>query len=186
MSFDASARGQMRHQPCLNRLRRRRLARPIRLRGFRRHLLAHFMSLNLLHPLPDDLQASRQKSVAARAALNLAARGLRNVARPEKRDAVNFQFMAVRDSLANRVHDLLRLRTLKMTPDLDDDGQPLLALDLDGEGRADALSQSSVTLFGCPLDGVRVVIAAPDNNQVFKASGDEQLAVLEEAQITRA
>ena len=70
--------------------------------------------------------------------------------------------------------------------DLVDDDQPLLAVRLDGEGRAAAGRSAGWLLLDGPLDVLRVEVAAADDDQVLEPAGDEQLAVVEEAEVAGA
>jgi hypothetical protein len=92
----------------------------------------------------------------------------------------------LRDGAARRPGDGGDLRREVAALDLVDHHQPLLAVDLDRERRAGARPQRRMAALRRQLDRVRRVVAAPDDDQVLEAAGDEQLAAAQEAEIAGA
>ena len=65
------------------------------------------------------------------------------------------------------------------------DDEPLLALDLHGEGRAGVGADVGVAAAGGPLDVLGIDVAAPDDDEVLEPPRDEQLALAGKAQVAR-
>ena len=66
------------------------------------------------------------------------------------------------------------------------DDQLLAAVLFDGEDRAAIEPQARMALLDGQFDVLRIIIDAVKDDQVFHAAGDEQFAVLQEAQIAGA
>jgi hypothetical protein len=64
--------------------------------------------------------------------------------------------------------------------------QTLFAFHLYGEGHATSTSQICMTFRHRLLNILRVEIAAADNDQIFKAPGNEQLTVVQEPEVSGA
>ena len=73
-----------------------------------------------------------------------------------------------------------------MPLDLLDDDQLLAAVPLDGEGRGRNPAAAAGGVFDGPLDVLRIVVEAADDDQVFEPAGDEKFAVVQEAQVAGA
>ena len=70
--------------------------------------------------------------------------------------------------------------------DLGGDADLLDPVDAQREGGAGARLERRMTQLGGPLDVLRVVILPAHDDDILDATGDVELAVLEEAEITRA
>ena len=80
--------------------------------------------------------------------------------------------------------DCLRVIMLIGIPlDLVDDRQPLLTATLDGEGRRAARLERRVASLGRPLNVLRVNVSPAQDDHVLDPARDEELAVLQEAQV---
>ena len=90
------------------------------------------------------------------------------------------------DGAADRPDDLGDVGPFDLPLDLVDDDEPLVAVDLDGERRAPFGPERGVAPLDGPLDVLRVDVAAADDDQVLEAAGDEQLAVVDEAEVAGA
>src|ERR1700720_3074819 len=66
------------------------------------------------------------------------------------------------------------------------DDQALFVRDLDRERRATSRPHRRMALLHSQFNFLRIEIAATDNNQILQASGDEQLSIAEESQISGA
>src|ERR1044072_2938264 len=74
----------------------------------------------------------------------------------------------------------------RVTLELLHDHQPLSAFHIYRESHAAAAPQISVTLPHRLLDVLRIEIAAADDDQIFQTPGNEQLAVMQEPEISGA
>jgi hypothetical protein len=64
-----------------------------------------------------------------------------------------------------------------------DHEEPLLAIDVHGEGCAGARPKSRMTILDRELDVVGVVITPPDDDQILDSACDEELAIAQETQV---
>ena len=99
---------------------------------------------------------------------------------------MDVQLVLLGDGLADGLEDRLDALALGLALDLLDDDQPLLAAGLDRERRAALEPERGVAPLDGPLDVLGVDVAAPDDDQVLEPAGDEQLAVVEEAEVAGA
>ncbi len=137
----------------------------------------------------DHLQRAVEIERAAAAALDLAAGRPRHPARRHEHDLVDVRLVLFGDGPADRGGDLLDLlpRAHAGLPlDLQHRHQPLLAALVDRERGAAAGAQAGVAALRRELDILRIEVAAPQDDQVLDAAGDEQLAAMEEAEVAGA
>ncbi len=128
---------------------------------------------------------SSTKRVAAGVPLDLAAGCFGNAVRADQPDGVDRQLMLARHVAANGFEHLVDFARL-MTFDLVDDHQPGLVVHFDAQRRAATGPDGRMALLDRQLDVVGIVVQAVDDDQVLEPTGDEQLAVLEEAQVAGA
>ena len=136
-------------------------------------------------PLGDDLERTGQEALAAGMALNFPARRLGQAQHLDQPDRVDVDVVLLGDRAADRRDDLVDHRLIAIPLDLLDDRQPLLPVDLDGEGRGAAGAERRVAPLRRPLDVLRIDVPAAEDDQVLEPAGDEELAILEEAQVAR-
>jgi hypothetical protein len=109
-------------------------------------------------------------------ALDLAAGRLRNTAGLEQHDRADRQVEISGNAPANGSDDAIEIETAVAFNFLDDH-QTLGAGIADGEGGAGALLHVGMREVNRALDVLRVVVDAADDDQVFEASSDKQLAL---------
>ncbi len=133
----------------------------------------------------EDRELTGQVTIAAEAALHLAAGGLRHRPGAHQHDLVHLDLVLFGHGAADRVGQLAEIR-LPVPLHLLDDDEPLLAGDLDREGGAAARPQLRMAALGRQLDVLRIVVAAAEDDQVLEPAGDEQLAAAQKAEIPGA
>ncbi len=87
---------------------------------------------------------------------------------------------------ANRGDDLLDVRLAMLALDLLHDDQTLLAVGVDGERGAAIDAQGRMALLDGPLDVLRIMVAAANDDQVLQPAGDVELTVVQIAQVAGA
>ena len=85
------------------------------------------------------------------------------------------------DGGADRTKHRRHVVAAMLAGDLVDDHQLLVAVDFDRERGAEV--DCLVRLLRSPLDVLRIEVATADDDDVLRATGDEQLAVVERSQI---
>ncbi len=133
---------------------------------------------------PHHRQLPREIELAAAAALDLAAGRLRHASLGDQQDLVDQRLVLLGHRAPHRLGDSGEIRRVAIH--LVDHHQPLLPLDLHREGGARAGPQGRMGVLGRQLDILRIVIAPAQDDEVLHAAGDEQLAAVEEAEVSRA
>src|SRR5262245_3160636 len=136
-------------------------------------------------PLPAAQRAALVVLPAAVPA-DLAAGGLRDAAVLQKLHVLQLQVVPLGDRLADVAGQPVEVEVAAAAVDLLDDDKPGPAVAADLERRPAAGPQPRVDRLHRLLDVLRVVVAAADDNDVLDPPGDEQLAVLDEAEVARA
>ena len=167
----------------------------------------------VVHPPGHDVQGRVRVSPLACVALDLPAAGLGHGADLQQRDGVRRDAEIKGDRASDAGEDLARhvrtrARTMRTHPssgpspvpaawtwdlapfnlpsfDLDDDGQLLLAVDLDGKRRAAPPSERRMAPLDGRLDVLRVVVRPSDDDEVLQAPRHVQVAVHDEPEISR-
>ncbi|CAM3196892.1 Uncharacterised protein [Burkholderia gladioli] len=178
------ARAQPFDDPRRGRRRRCRLVRPVRRerRAGRRGRIPGGGALALA--TREFRQRAALQVVAALAAADLAAGGARHAAGLEQHDHGRLHADPLEHGFGDRTeHRLLGLPT---EIELLHHHQLLGALAFPGEGRGRVDAQAGVAGERGFLDVLRVDVAPADDDQVLDAPADEQLAVVQEAEIAGA
>eukprot|EP00760_Papus_ankaliazontas_P008571 PhM_4_TR13889/c1_g1_i1/m.56482 len=148
--------------------------------------VAHLAARGLLAgPIVDDLHRVLREGILGAAALDLAARGLADLAALDEHDAGHLQAQSLEhlrhDCLA-RAGAILALHAIHVHLLYDDDVVGAVR-----EGGDATLAHAHVCLLRHPLDVLRVEVGAVHDDHVLEAAGDEELAVAGvEAQVAGA
>ena len=134
----------------------------------------------------DQVEPAAQVRLAGRAPAHLAARGLGQGRRLDQGEGVELDLVILGQDPAHGAGDRRRVVAQPVPAQLLDQHQPLLAVRLDAERRAAAGPQRRMGALGGRLQVLGVAVAAAEDDQVLDPAGDEQLAVVEEAQVARA
>ena len=134
-------------------------------------------------PLGHHVQASVQERITADVPLDLAAGGLGDTPGAHEHNRVDHELMLPGHVAADRLDHLGRLRPLAPFQ-LQDDHQLLFGALLHCERGAQAVSHARVALCRRGFYVLWVVVVAADDHQILQPAGDEQLAVVREAQVT--
>src|SRR5918993_57377 len=115
---------------------------------------------------------------AGESPLDLAARGLRQIAGADQHNLVDGKLVLGRDRLADRAFDFIDGNATHLRPlDLLHHNEPLLALLVqDREGGAAMPAQCRMARLNGVLEILRIVVDAANDDHVLNASGDEELA----------
>src|SRR3569833_2722062 len=131
-------------------------------------------------------QLARLPQRATRIALHLAARGHWHRAGLHEHDGAELQLMLDGDRRAHRA-DRLRQRLLVVTTiDFVHQHEHLITFAFDGERGAAARVQQRMALRRGEYDVVRNMVVTADDDEFLEATRDEQLAVLDEAEVAAA
>jgi|GEM_PF-6800528 len=136
-----------------------------------------------------DLQPAGEVVLLAAGAPDLAAGGAWHAAAAHQGDGMDRQVMFLGDRAADAGRDGGQVRRRHAAFQFLHQHQPLAVFcigSLDREGGAVALAQRGVGALRRPLDVLRVVVAPADDDQVLQSSGDEQLAIVDEAEVAGA
>src|SRR5258706_11404742 len=93
--------------------------------------------------------------------------------------------MLLRYVLTNGLDYLCEIELLLAKLNFLNDYQSLFAFGFDGKCRAAARPERRMAALNRQLYVLRIMVATANHYQVFEAAGDEQLAVVQEAQIAR-
>src|SRR5947207_677151 len=96
------------------------------------------------------------------------------------------QLVRFADGDPDGLGDDVRIRSQPVPAHLVRDDQPLLAVDRYRERRPAPGLQSRVCVTGGRLDVLRVVVEPAQDDQILDAAGDEQLAVVDQTEVTGA
>src|SRR5260370_12416905 len=130
-----------------------------------------------------------QPELPAQIALDLAAGGLGQGARPQQRDLMGHDLMLADDRLADAVDDLIDADAVALGAlDFLDDDEFLRRIAIaDGECRTAMPPQCRMAALHGILDVLRIVVGAADDHDLLDPAGDEQLAGrVEKAEIAGA
>ncbi|HYT32322.1 MAG TPA: hypothetical protein VEO37_07010, partial [Thermoanaerobaculia bacterium] len=99
---------------------------------------------------------------------------------------MNGQTVLPGDRGADRLDDRRQIRAPIPAGQLGRDPESLFPVLFDGEGGDARGANRGMTLLDGPFDVLWIVVSAANDDEVLAASGDEELPVLHEAQITGA
>ena len=101
----------------------------------------------------------------------------------DQHDLIRHDSRRRREFGANRLEQHA-VRSLTVVPaDFGDEHEPLAAAVRDAKRGREAVPQTRMTALGCDLEVVRIVVAAVENDEIFEAPRDDQLPLLEDAEI---
>ena len=119
--------------------------------------------------------------------LDLAARRLRDAVGADEDDSLEGDFVLDGELAADLVERLRHLLAVAFAPlQFGDDDDALAPLDVDREGRHRPGADHRAGRLDGLLDVLRIMVAAPDDDQILEPASDEQLAVVEEPEVTGA
>ena len=119
--------------------------------------------------------------------LDLAARRLRDAVGADEDDSLEGDLVLDGELAADLVERLRHLLAVAFAPlQFGDDDDALAPLDVDREGRHRPGADHRAGRLDGLLDVLRIMVAAPDDDQILEPASDEQLAVVEEPEVTGA
>ena len=137
----------------------------------------------LLH----DLERALEELPLAGVPLDLAARRLGDAVGPHHHQRLEGHFVFDRQPLANLVEGRREFIGLALAAfELGHDDDPLAVVHVDGERRHGARPHERARLLDRPLDVLRIMVAAADDDQVLEPAGHEQFAGVEKPEVARA
>ena len=132
----------------------------------------------------DRDQFPGEKFVTTQTSLNLSARGFWKRPCLDEHHCKNRHLMRLRHRLSDGSGDRLQIEGLGARLHLLHHHKLLFIPFSDRECRSGSRPERRMALLDCPFDVVRIVIAAPDDDEVFQSAGDEQFPVFEEPEIS--
>src|SRR4051794_28354190 len=101
----------------------------------------------------------------------------------DQHDRVNIEVLLLGNRPSNGIEDLLDDRRVAFPLDLLDDDQSLPAINLGAKCRCSSRPRPGMASLDRRLDVVGVDISPLQDDQVLEASGDEKVAIAQEAQV---
>ena len=136
-------------------------------------------------PFGNDREAHLRKGARTRATLDFPAGRLRDRALFHEYQPVKVELVLFRDRLSRRGRHFVDVERAMVAVDLLNDDETFLVLALDRNRCSSARTERGMAALDGELDVLRVVIAAADDDQIFEAARDEELAVAHEAEVPR-
>jgi len=143
--------------------------------------------LGIPHALGNNFQATLYKTFPAKVALDLSACRLGKTGGLDEDNSVCLDFMLSRYTLPNSSDHRVCVKFSDVSPfHLLDHHQPFLAPDFNGKRSPAVCPQCLMASLRGPLDVLRIVIAAPYDDEILEAAGDKELAGMHKPEVSRA